>query len=62
MKLWMKIVLTSVFLLMSYVVNAAGFDHSTWNGLLQKHVILIKDGQASQVDYQGMLNDRAKLS
>lgn len=61
MKLWMKIVLTSVFLLMSYVVNAAGFDHSTWNGLLQKHVILIKDGQASQVDYQGMLNDRAKL-
>lgn len=61
MKLWMKVILTSVFLLMSYVVNAAGFDHSTWNGLLQKHVILIKDGQASQVDYQGMLNDRAKL-
>jgi hypothetical protein len=41
-----------------------GFDHahSTWDALLKKHVRLIADGNASQVDYRGVMADRARLA
>ncbi len=41
----------------------AAFDHShaQWNGLLKKHVVLISDGKATQVNYAGMLSDHAEL-
>jgi hypothetical protein len=40
------------------------FDHahSTWDALLKKHVRLIGDGNASQVDYRGFAADRAVLT
>jgi hypothetical protein len=43
--------------------RAQGFDHShgAWDTLLQKHVRLISDGRASQVDYAGFAQDRAAL-
>jgi hypothetical protein len=44
--------------------NVSGtFDHShaAWDALLQKHVRLINDGRASQVDYTGLAKDRAAL-
>ena len=39
------------------------FDHShaAWDALLRKHVRLISDGRASQVDYRAFANDRAAL-
>jgi hypothetical protein len=44
-------------------MSALAFDHShgPWDDLLRKHVRLIGDGNASQVDYKGMLHDRAAL-
>lgn len=42
-------------------VEAASFDHSTWDQLLKKHVIVIRDGQATQVDYAGIAADRKIL-
>jgi hypothetical protein len=40
---------------------AATFDHTIWNSLLHKHVVVINDGKATEVDYQSMLQDRASL-
>jgi hypothetical protein len=39
------------------------FDHghAAWTALLKKHVLLLRDGQASQVRYAGMATDRAAL-
>jgi len=41
---------------------AAEFDHSAWNQLLGRNVIVVRDGQASQVDYAGFARDRTKLA
>ena len=52
------------FLLISVeitAVSATEFDHSVWNGLLQNHVQMINQGQASQVDYRAFLQKRAEL-
>jgi len=42
---------------------AQGFDHShaAWSALLEKHVVLIEGGKASQLDYAGMAKDHAAL-
>jgi hypothetical protein len=42
---------------------AQAFDHghAAWTALLKKHVLLLRDGQASQVRYAGMAADRAAL-
>ena len=52
--------------LLSMVVNVAAvsaseFDHSIWDGLLQKHVHMIRDGRASEVDYRAFLQKREEL-
>ncbi len=41
----------------------AGFDHShaAWTTLLNKHVVVLRGGQASQLRYAGMAADRAAL-
>lgn len=41
--------------------QAAGFDHSDWDALLKTHVVTIRGGQATQVDYAGMASDSAQL-
>lgn len=43
--------------------HAAAFDHShaIWSGLLKRHVVLLRGGQASQVRYAGMAQERATL-
>jgi Protein of unknown function, DUF547 len=51
---------------LSMVVNAATvsaseFDHSIWDDLLQKHVHMIQDGRASEVDYRAFLQKREEL-
>ena len=42
---------------------AQGFDHSHagWTALLKKHVVLLRDGQASQVRYAALRSDRAAV-
>jgi Protein of unknown function, DUF547 len=42
-------------------VSASEFDHSIWNGLLQKHVHMVRDGRASKVDYHAFLQNRQEL-
>lgn len=69
MKRFKKILITALLTLTTILAfgmaanlaTAAEFDHSAWNGLLQKNVALIKNGQASQVDYEAMLKERAQL-
>jgi hypothetical protein len=49
--------------LLPLAASAQTFDHThaAWDALLQKHVKLISDGRASQVDYAGFARDRAAL-
>lgn len=42
-------------------VHATGFDHSNWDLLLKKNVVSIRNGQATQVDYSGMVANHAQL-
>ncbi len=43
--------------------SAQTFDHShgTWTALLRRHVVVLRDGQASAVRYAGFAADRAVL-
>jgi hypothetical protein len=41
--------------------QAAVFDHEPWNDLLQRHVVVLRAGQATQLDYTGMAHDHAQL-
>lgn len=56
--------LVFLFLVFPAAVPAAGFDHShaDWNALTSEHVVRIRGGVASQVDYQGFRRDRDRLS
>lgn len=42
-------------------VSASEFDHSIWDGLLQKHVHMVRDGRASEVDYHAFLQKHQEL-
>ena len=55
--------LTFVVLLIIFPpgVNAE-FDHESWNELLKKHVVVLADGQATQVNYEALLTDRMMLA
>ncbi len=46
----------------SVMARAADFDHSVWDGLLKKHVVVIHDGFATQVDYPGFVADQTQLN
>lgn len=48
-------------LMLSLPAQAAQFDHSAWDGLLEKHVTSMRGGQATQVDYAGLKTERAAL-
>ncbi len=50
----MRFLLAAVLALQCLVVQAAGFDHSIWDGLLKKHLLTLRGGQTSQLDYVGM--------
>ncbi len=42
-------------------VQAQGLASASWDVLLKKHVQVLRDGQASAVDYAGFLADRSTL-
>lgn len=45
----------------SLSVQAAGFNHVAWNTLLKKHVVVLRGGQVTQVDYAGLKAQRSEL-
>lgn len=54
----------SVLLLLMLLVPGvswAGFDHTVWDGLLKRHVVLIDGGKASAVRYSAMAQERDVL-
>jgi len=58
-----KMLATLLLLGVPALAAAQGFDHShaAWEALLGKHVKLISNGNASQVDYKAFAKDRAAL-
>jgi hypothetical protein len=52
-----------LLLLLATPLARAAFDHrhAEWNALLKQHVVLISNGNASQVGYAGFKTDRAAL-
>jgi len=60
---WCAALLLALHALYAATASAQGFDHrhKAWTTLLKKHVVLIADGKASQLDYAGMAKDRAAL-
>lgn len=48
-------------LLACWACTTQAFDHSAWDGLLQRHVVTLRGGQASQVDYRGLQAERTLL-
>lgn len=62
METWrVKQLILVIGLLISWSAYASEFDHSAWNSLLNKHVVMIDQGTASQVDYDGFAKDRTQL-
>ncbi len=59
--MYRMVVLFCSLLFVPSEIQAAGFDHSGWGDLLKEHVRILKDGEASQVDYAGLSAKRAAL-
>lgn len=58
-KLILFILITGLF---SGTIWADGFDHSEWNTVLKKNVIVIDNGTANQVDYARIAADPSLLN
>lgn len=56
-----KLLAILVLMLMSSVVFAFDHRHADWEALLKRHVVLITQGNASQVDYAGFKTDQTAL-
>ncbi|MGV8899289.1 MAG: DUF547 domain-containing protein [Burkholderiaceae bacterium] len=60
-----RIIMIALLALQGFVfalpVQAAGFDHSSWDILLKQHVTSVRGGQATQVDYAGLKAERGSL-
>lgn len=59
-----KIFLSACVILFSVFTQANSNDlhlHQLWNDLLNKHVVKINEGHATQVNYKGFANDRTAL-
>jgi hypothetical protein len=57
-----RIILLFCTLLFVQPVHAAGFDHGGWGKLLKAHVLVLENGEASQVDYAGLSAKREVLA
>ena len=55
------LVLWAMSLMIFPLIGLGEFNHSEWNRLLKEHVVPIKGGQVTQVDYDGFLKDREEL-
>ncbi len=50
-----------LLMLLPVSAQAQAFDHAGWDALLQRNVVLVRGGVASQVRYDGMARDHAAL-
>jgi hypothetical protein len=41
--------------------TVAAWDHTLWDQLLKMHVVVLREGQATQLNYQGLATQRGKL-
>lgn len=57
----LRILLGLLLLLAPVSAMAQAFDHGRWDALLNRNVVLVRGGAASQVRYDGMARDRAAL-
>jgi len=55
------LLICSVVLGFSSPAFAVVFDHSSWNNLLQSHVISVDDGNSTEVDYRALQAERPLL-
>ena len=56
-----RLVMALLLVLQWTSAQADGFDQSAWDALLKKHVISLRSGQATEVDYAGFAADRSQL-
>ena len=56
-----KIFFYVILMMISVHAHASSFDHGIWDNLLKKHVVSIRQGQATQVNYGGFIRDRMQL-
>ncbi|HRY15412.1 MAG: DUF547 domain-containing protein [Candidatus Competibacteraceae bacterium] len=56
-----KLLAILTLMLMSSAVFAFDHRHTDWEALLKRHVVLITQGNASQVDYAGFKTDQTAL-
>lgn len=57
-----KLILSFMLVITTHSTIASEFDHGIWDNLLQNHVYMIRHGQASRVDYAGLLLKYAELN
>lgn len=56
-----KIFFYIILMVINMHAQASTFDHGPWDSLLKKHVVSIRQGQATQVNYGGFIRDRMQL-
>jgi hypothetical protein len=42
-------------------LQAGGFEHEAWSALLRRHVVVLEEGKASRLAYDGVARDRPAL-
>ena len=52
---------TIIVCLFWWPLACLAFEHSTWDGLLKRHVVLAENGKVSRLRYSGMAQDRPVL-
>jgi hypothetical protein len=60
--IWFKKLLAGAVMMLAMPCFGADFSHQVWDELLQKHVRVLEDGRATQLDYRGVMAERKKLS
>lgn len=51
----------TILVCLAWPTFALGYDHGAWDRLLNAHVVPIRNGVSTQVDYGGMARERAAL-
>lgn len=57
-----KMIVAMLLMIVPVTAHAQSFDHTAWDDLLKRHVVVVRGGVASQVRYDGMARDRAALT
>lgn len=61
MAIYTRLIMSALLTAVS-ALALADFDHSQWDSLLKDNVVELREGRATQVNYDGMLANRGQLS